>query len=185
MAAHIVFDTALGFFALSWSDAGLTRVALAQPTRPQAEHQTARWGTTSCDPDSAQLPAFVVDAMARIRLYATGADVDFTPLPLDLSGIDGFRRAIYRTALKLRQGETTTYGGLAEQAGFPTMARETGQALGRNPLPLVVPCHRIVAAGGKLGGFSAPGGVVTKQRLLAHEHAAFAPASPAQTAFDF
>lgn len=185
MAAHTVFDTALGFFALSWSDAGLTRVALAQPTRSQAEQLTARWGTTFYDRDSAALPAFVIDAMARIRLYATGADVDFTPLPLDFTGIDGFRCAIYRTALKLRQGETTTYGGLADQAGFPTMARETGQALGRNPLPLIVPCHRIVAAGGKIGGFSAPGGVVTKQRLLAHEHAAFAPASPAQATFDF
>ncbi len=100
-------------------------------------------------------------------------------------GVEPFRRAIYAAALKLGHGELVTYGELADRAGFPGMARETGTALGRNPVPLVVPCHRIVAAGGKIGGFSAPGGAVTKQRLLAHERARHASTGSAQASFAF
>lgn len=184
MTAHIIFETALGYFALAWSEAGLSHAALPQPDRAGAEQLAARWGSTPHDPASPDLPAFVTDAMERVRLYAAGESVDFTALPLDLSGMDAFRRAITAAALRLGHGQTTTYGGLAEDAGFPTMARETGQALGRNPLPLIVPCHRILAAGGKIGGFSAPGGTFTKQRLLAHEHAVFG-APTAQASFDF
>jgi methylated-DNA-[protein]-cysteine S-methyltransferase len=102
-----------------------------------------------------------------------------------LDGADLFRRAIYSAARKLGFGETTTYGGLADSAGHPGMARETGEALGRNPVPLIVPCHRILAAGGKIGGFSAPGGSSTKERLLALEGVQIGPPPPAQKAFAF
>ena len=129
-------------------------------------------------------PAFVDETVRLVRRYAEGDDVDFTVLPFDLDGVDPFSRAIYDAALTLAHGEVTTYGELSARAGFPGMARETGQALGRNPLPLVIPCHRILAAGGRIGGFSAPGGAATKARLLAHEGVRLAP-PPAQASFDF
>jgi methylated-DNA-[protein]-cysteine S-methyltransferase len=120
-----------------------------------------------------------------LRRYGAGEPVDFSGVPVDLDGVDPFRRAIYDTARGLRFGETTTYGGLAEAAGHPSKARETGEALGRNPVPLIVPCHRIHAAGGRIGGFSAPGGSATKERLLALEGVRLGPPPPAQQAFAF
>ncbi|MEO4001275.1 methylated-DNA--[protein]-cysteine S-methyltransferase [Mesorhizobium sp. CAU 1732] len=186
-SGHHVFETRLGFFALAWSGAGLTHVALPEATHEAAMRHVAKWGFTSGDGDGtgSPLPDFVAETVERITRYAQGEPVDLAAMPLDLSGIDGFRRAIYAAALKLGFGDVVTYGELAERAGFPKMARETGQALGRNPMPLVVPCHRIVAAGGKIGGFSAPGGAVTKERLLAHEGVRVGPPEPAQATFAF
>lgn len=188
----LVFPTALGYVALAWSPRGLTRLALPEPDPSRCERHAATWpeaqstqapGARDRLPDDA--PAFVREAIALACRYAEGETVDFTSLAIDLDGADAFDRAIYDAALKLRQGEITTYGELAGRAGFPGMARETGAALGRNPLPLVVPCHRIVAAGGRIGGFSAPGGARTKERLLAHEGVRLGPPPPAQASFAF
>lgn len=185
MTGCIVVETDLGFMALAWSDQGLTRLSLPEPTREGSARHMLKWAVTPVLGDEDGLPPFVADAVALVRRYASGETVDFRILTLDLDGVDLFRRAIYTAALRLAQGETTTYGELAEQAGFPKMARETGQALGRNPLPLVIPCHRILAAGGKIGGFSAPGGATTKERMLRHEGVALSPPSPAQASFSF
>lgn len=182
---HLVFETALGFVALAWSKAGLTRLVLPERSREAAARRMAQARTREV-PAGAALPAFVAEAAARIRRYAAGEAAEFGSLPLDLAGSEPFDRAIYAAALKLGFGEVTTYGALAEQAGFDKlMARETGAALGRNPLPLIVPCHRILAAGGKIGGFSAPGGALTKQRMLAHEGVRLGPPEPAQASFGF
>ena len=106
-------------------------------------------------------------------------------MPVDLSGVDDFRLAIYAAARKLQFGETTTYGELAVRAGHPGLARETGAALGSNPVPLVIPCHRILAAGGKIGGFSAPGGSATKEKMLKLEGVRVGPPAPPQQSFGF
>lgn len=185
MSGHLVFETVLGFVAVAWSETGLTRLALPEASREAAERHAAKWTGGKADATLDAAPAFVVEAVALVRRYAEGETVDFSALPLDLGGIDPFRRAVYAAALRLGQGEVATYGELADRAGFPKMARETGQALGRNPLPLVVPCHRILAAGGKIGGFSAPGGSATKERLLAHEGVRVGPPPPAQASFAF
>ena len=124
---------------------------------------------SSTAPRPSEPPPAVAAAIELIKRYAEGEEVDFSSVAVDLDGVDQFRRAIYQAARKLDFGETTTYGGLAEAAGHPGKARETGEALGRNPVPLIVPCHRILAAGGKIGGFSAPGGSATKEKLLALE----------------
>lgn len=179
----IVFETALGFMALGWSAVGMTRAALPEREESAALAHATRWSPGACLADPNNVPSFVAEASHLVTRYASGETVDFSTLPLDFAGIDPFRRAIYLAALRLRQGEVVTYGELAERAGFPRMARETGTALGRNPMPLLVPCHRIVAAGGRIGGFSAPGGVATKARLLAHE--GVRPEPPAQAAFTF
>ena len=185
MPGHLVFETALGFVALAWSDAGLTRLALPEETRAAAEDHARRWSDAGQAVAEADAPGFVAEAMALTRRYAGGETVDFTALPFDLDGVEPFRRAVYAAALRLAQGEVTTYGERAARAGFPTMARETGQALGRNPLPLVIPCHRILAAGNRIGGFSAPGGAATKLRLLAHEGVRLGQQNPAQASFGF
>jgi methylated-DNA-[protein]-cysteine S-methyltransferase len=98
-----------------------------------------------------------------------GECVDFSPLVLDLSGVGGFYRRIYEATRRLAWGETATYGELARRVGSPGAARAVGQAMGRNPIPLIVPCHRVLASGHGIGGFSAFGGAVTKTRLLALE----------------
>ena len=182
-----VFETALGFFSIGWSSAGITRCVLPEPSREAAKRRLAERGGVAAPlvDDETALPAPVRAAVEAIRAYAEGDTTGFGAVPLDLAGIDGFRLAIYAAARALGHGEVVTYGELAERAGYPGMAREAGTALGRNPIPLIVPCHRIIAAGGKLGGFSARGGANTKKRLLAHEHAAPPPANPDQCAFAF
>jgi methylated-DNA-[protein]-cysteine S-methyltransferase len=100
-----------------------------------------------------------------------GESADLSSVELDLEGVPAFERRVYQTARSVPAGATITYGELASRLGDARLAREVGQALARNPFPLVVPCHRVIAAGGKLGGFSARGGQRTKQRLLAIERA--------------
>jgi methylated-DNA-[protein]-cysteine S-methyltransferase len=185
MNGHLVFETELGFVAISWSEHGLRHLALPQAERSAAKASAERWRDAGPVVNEADAPPFAAEAIALIRAYAAGETVDFTALPLDLDGIDPFRRAIYAAALRLGHGETATYGELSTRAGFLDKARETGQALGRNPLPLVVPCHRVLAAGNRPGGFSAPGGVATKLRLLDHEQIRLGAHDPTQGAFPF
>jgi methylated-DNA-[protein]-cysteine S-methyltransferase len=116
-------------------------------------------------------PPDVEQAIERIRALLSGSAVDLASVPLDMSAVNPFERRVYDVARTIPPGQTLTYGQIAARLGDPLLARDVGQALGRNPFPIVVPCHRVLAAGGKLGGFSAPGGVATKQRLLAIEQA--------------
>jgi methylated-DNA-[protein]-cysteine S-methyltransferase len=181
---HIVFETALGFFGLAWSDAGLTRLCLPQKSREAVERRLLR--LDGLPPASeADRPRWVEELIASIRAYAAGETVDFSAVPVDLAGVDDFRRAIYETARKLAFGDTTTYGELAKRAGHAGLARETGAALGANPVPLVIPCHRILAAGGRIGGFSAPGGSAAKERMLGLEGVRVGPPPVAQASFGF
>ncbi|MDZ5698057.1 methylated-DNA--[protein]-cysteine S-methyltransferase [Chelativorans sp. M5D2P16] len=182
MPLHHVFETAFGFCGIAWSEDGLCRFVLPveAPATIEARLEKTLPGSRAATPTGA-----AAAAVAAAERYFQGAREDFSALPLDLSGTDPFRQAIYRAARRLGYGETTTYGALAAEAGFPKAARETGTALGRNPLPLIVPCHRIMAAGGRLGGFSAPGGTTTKRRMLALERAVPPDAEPAQASFGF
>jgi len=188
-AGHAVFETALGFMGIAWSEAGLTRLCLPQRNRDAVERRLLRHGgiveqAAKPEPQWPE-PQWVVELIASIKAYAAGEDVDFSGVPVDLAGVDDFRLAIYDAARKLAFGETATYGELARRAGHAGLARETGAALGANPVPLVIPCHRILAAGGKIGGFSAPGGSVTKEKMLAMEGVRVGPPPPAQVSFGF
>lgn len=185
----MLVETVLGTIGLAWSSKGLTRLQLPEPSaRATLARLTREHGDAiepvDCDATS-DLPAFVSAVAALLVRYTRGEKVDFSDVPVDLAKADPFRAAIYNAARGLGYGETTTYGGLAEAAGHLGMARETGVALGRNPVAIIVPCHRIVAAGGKLGGFSAPGGALTKQKLLAMESARPPPARSGQASFAF
>lgn len=183
MRSGHVFETSLGFVGLDWNERGLTRLVLPTPDRATAEKRLAGWGVRT-DAGDAPRPDFIDEAIRIISDYARGEAAELAAIPVDLGSLDAFDIAILQALRRLGHGEVVTYGELAERSGNPGMARETGAALGRNPVPLVVPCHRVVAAGGKLGGFSAPGGSRTKARLLAHEHARLA-ADGAQASFAF
>ncbi|MBX3581434.1 MAG: methylated-DNA--[protein]-cysteine S-methyltransferase [Rhizobiaceae bacterium] len=180
--SSLVFHTDLGFIGIAWSSKGLARLCLFQNDRGAIERLLERSGAAG---HRDALPMWVEALLHDIRAYAQGEKINFSEVPVDLAGVDDFRLAIYEAARKLAFGEVTTYGELAKRAGHPGLPRETGQALGANPVPLVVPCHRILAAGGKIGGFSAPGGSTTKERMLALEGVRVGPAPTPQQSFAF
>ncbi|WP_290737044.1 methylated-DNA--[protein]-cysteine S-methyltransferase [Amaricoccus sp.] len=157
------FDTALGRCAVAWSGHGLRRVLL--PDREGAvRRRLERMGAGPAPP-----PPDVAAAIAAIVAHVAGAPAEFGGVLLDEAGVEPFERRVYAALRRVPRGVTTTYGALAEAVGAPGAAREVGVAMGRNPWPIVVPCHRVLAAEGRLGGFSAPGGAETKRRLLALE----------------
>jgi O-6-methylguanine DNA methyltransferase len=154
------FSTPLGLCAIAWSDAGLTRFLLPDPERPA--------GTAA----ESSPPPWVDAIIARVRRHLGGDAQDFSDLRYDFARVPEFTAAVLRATLGIKAGRTATYGDLAAALGHsPAASRAVGSALGDNPWPLLIPCHRIVAAGGKMTGFSGPGGVATKVRLLALEGA--------------
>ncbi|RYE10343.1 MAG: methylated-DNA--[protein]-cysteine S-methyltransferase [Hyphomicrobiales bacterium] len=164
---YALVDTAIGLFGIGWTDSGLARVAL--PGRDR--EQTIEW--ISRDGAEADVPGVALaDLPERIRRYAEGARDEFADVPLDLSGVPAFHRQAYAELLKVGYGVTTTYGAIARTLGDVALSRAVGQAMGQNPIPLVIPCHRVLGADGKTGGFSSPGGVTAKMQMLALEHAA-------------
>jgi methylated-DNA-[protein]-cysteine S-methyltransferase len=163
---HCLFDTAQGTCGIAWSDRGITRMQLPERTRSRTE---GRLKERSDRHASSGPPSDVARMIANLTRYFEGEPVDFSPVVLDLERVGAFHRAIYDAARALAWGQTATYGDLARRVGSPGAARAVGQAMGMNPVPIIIPCHRVLAAGRKIGGFSAYGGAVTKQRLLALE----------------
>ena len=165
---HHVFDTAIGACGVAWNVRGLVAVQLPDASRAATERRLAARALSA---GAADPPPWINTLIADIRRFLAGEPVDFAKVAVDLSGLDPFRRRLYESMRSLAWGRTTTYGELARQLGSSDWeaAREVGEAMGRNPVPLVIPCHRVLAAGGKLGGFSAYGGTSTKAKLLALE----------------
>lgn len=182
-AGRHVFDTALGFMGIAWSARGVRRFMLPGHDRETTDRRLAAMAPAY--PATDDLPPAIAALVADVRRYAAGETVRFENVQLDLDGVDDFRLAIYGEARKLGFGETTTYGELASRAGHAGLARETGAAMGSNPIPLIVPCHRVLAAGNRIGGFSAPGGSRSKERMLALEGASVGPPPSPQQAFAF
>jgi methylated-DNA-[protein]-cysteine S-methyltransferase len=160
----VTFDTALGLFGLGWTERGLARVLLPDTTQKATIERLQRDGARPGTPTR-----MVMSVMDRIEDYAEGRMVDFSSVPLDLAGIPDFHRRAYGKLLLVPWGRTMTYGELARELGDVTLSRAVGQAMGANPMPLVIPCHRVLASNGKAGGFSAPGGTATKSKMLALE----------------
>ena len=157
---YCLFQTALGPFGIAWSDQGLSRLQLPEADRAATEKRL-RGSAISDEP-----PPWAEQVIAEIRRYLAGERVDFASIAIDLADVGEFRRAVYEAARAVGWGQTASYGELARRIGFPWGARAVGQALARNPVPLVVPCHRILTHDRRIGGFSAYGGTLTKQRLL-------------------
>lgn len=173
--AYAIFETSLGHAAVIWREAGIVGVHL-----PEADPGRTRSGLVRRHPDAApaEPPAAVAEAITGVQALLRGEAADLTGVALDLSGSPPFNRRVYDIARAIPPGKTLTYGEVAERLGDPLLARAVGQALGRNPCAIIVPCHRVLAAGGRTGGFSARGGVKTKLRLLEIEGALAADTLP-------
>ena len=163
-----LFETPIGRCAVVWGGRGLVRVHL--PEGRDADTR-ARLLRTSPEAREAPPPAGVQQAIDGIVALLRGETSDLSAVALDMDAIPPFHRRVYDVARTIPPGTTLSYGEIAARLAAPGAARAVGQALGRNPFPIVVPCHRVLAAGGRAGGFSAPGGLATKFRLLALEGA--------------
>ena len=154
------FDTALGRCGLVWSERGIVASLLpdASLQRLQRRHPTAR--------PVSDLPAHIAHAVEGIRALLAGEVRDLTDIQLDERGIPDFRRQVHALTRAIPPGQTRTYGEIAIALGQPGAARAVGRAEGDNPFPPIVPCHRVMGAGGEPTGFSAPGGVETKRKML-------------------
>ena len=163
-----IFDTAIGRCGIVWGERGIHAVQLPMAT----EHKTrGRLRQRHGDIAEAPPPAEVQHAIDGIVDLLAGKPNDLSEVVLDLEDVPEFNRGVYDIARTIPPGKTMTYGDIAKRLGGVELSRDVGQALGRNPCPIVVPCHRVLAAGGKPGGFSANGGVVTKLKMLAIEGA--------------
>ena len=163
-----LFPTAIGACAIAWSDRGVTSVWLPESSDHQTRARVARRFPQALESGP---PPFVAHAINGIVALLEGEPRDLTDVPLDLESAPEFHRRVYEVARTIKPGTTLSYGEVAERLGEPDTARAVGQALGRNPIPIIVPCHRVLAAHGATGGFSAPGGTATKLQLLAIEGA--------------
>ena len=164
---YTLFETAIGSVGLAWNGTGISAIQL-----PEATQAATRDRLASRSPDAdveAQPPAPVRNCIQRIRAHLDGRPQDLTALRLDAARLSPFTQRVYEALRRVPSGATVSYGELAKLAGSPGAARAIGRAMATNPFPIVVPCHRVMAAGGKAGGFSAFGGLVTKDRLLAIE----------------
>jgi methylated-DNA-[protein]-cysteine S-methyltransferase len=163
-----LFDTAIGTCGIAWGPRGLAGVQLpeADEIRTRARMLGRFPGATDAAP-----PPGVRRAIDGITALLRGDANDLSSVALDWDGVPAFHRRVYEIARHIPPGATLSYGEIAARLGNPATARDVGQALGRNPFPIVVPCHRVLEAGGRTGGFSAPGGVATKLRLLEIEGA--------------
>jgi methylated-DNA-[protein]-cysteine S-methyltransferase len=163
-----IFDTAIGRCGIVWGPRGINGVQL-----PMGDEQKTRTRIRQSRGDipEAAPTAEVQAAIDGIVELLAGKPNDLADIALDLDGVPEFNRGVYDIARRIPPGQTLTYGDIAKQLGGVELSRDVGQALGRNPCPIVVPCHRVLAAGGKPGGFSANGGVVTKLKMLEIEGA--------------
>ncbi|MDQ7249595.1 methylated-DNA--[protein]-cysteine S-methyltransferase [Dongia sedimenti] len=178
-----VFETEAGFCAIGWTEAGIARFQLPDATAAAAErNMLRRFPAARRDTPPPQVAAVI----AAAQRYFAGEIVDFSDIALDLDGQDDFFRRVYAALRAVGYGRTTTYGTLAKELGAgPEVARDVGQAMAKNPIPLIIPCHRVLAAGGKVGGFSAPGGADSKVKMLALEGVDLSPPPPAQQSLGF
>ena len=173
--AATLFDTAIGRCGIAWSERGIAGLQLPESAG------AARGALLSRFPDAVETapPPSVLAVIDAVTALLAGGDPPLGAVPLDWTGVGAFERAVYEATRAIPRGSTRSYGEIAAAVGDPGAARAVGQALGRNPVPVIVPCHRVLAADGRPGGFSAPGGVSTKLRMLAIEGA------PGNAEFDF
>jgi methylated-DNA-[protein]-cysteine S-methyltransferase len=167
MGQHLsLIDTEIGPLGIAWGDAGIARLCLPEADRAATE---ARLKRAAPEAEWAEPTPDVAPVVSALQDYAAGGEVDFAFATLDLDGVSPFNREVYDLTRHVGWGRTTSYGELARAVGTPGAARAVGRAMGENPVPIIIPCHRVLASGDKLGGFSAFGGTFAKERLLVLE----------------
>jgi len=176
--AFALFDTVIGRCGVAWGVSGLIGMQLPEATPGAA---WARLRKRFPEAVETPPPPAIEQIIERVLDLLAGGRDDLTDIPLDLTGVQAFNLRVYEIARAIAPGETSTYGQVARAMGEPGAARAVGKALGENPWPIVVPCHRVLAASGRMGGFSAEGGANTKAQLLTLERAR---TSAAPTLFD-
>jgi methylated-DNA-[protein]-cysteine S-methyltransferase len=164
---YTLFETAIGPCGLAWNGRGVVGFQLPEDDASRLRGRLARRFPGIVE---AEAPPDIRGVVADVTALLRGEARDLTAVRLDMGGVPDFDRRVYEVARGIPPGRVLTYGEIASRLGIDN-ARAIGQALGRNPFAIIVPCHRVVAAGGKLGGFSANGGATTKRRLLAIEGA--------------
>jgi methylated-DNA-[protein]-cysteine S-methyltransferase len=179
---HTLFDTALGRCGVAWGAQGVCAVQLPEPDDAATRRRLLKSaGPTEAFPESSEgleRPPAVADLIDGVQALLRGEPRDLVALPLDMARLTRFQQQVYALARAIPPGQTRTYGELALALGDTRLARAVGQALGHNPFAPVVPCHRVLAAGNRPGGFSASGGAATKLRMLAIEGAALGASLP-------
>ena len=165
---YVIFETKWGFLGLAGTESALYRTHLPGPEPEKIESRllknlpVARFDKT-----------FFKALQEQIAAYFEGSFLNFSPdIPIALDGFGGFSRKVLTACRSIKFGRTITYSGLAKKAGRPGASRAVGNILAKNTLPLIIPCHRVLRADGKMGGFSAPGGISVKKRMLALEQKA-------------
>ncbi len=159
---YVVFETKWGYFGLAGTESGLCRTYL-----PSSKPAALKSRLLKDFPQASIEPTFCQALQEQIVAYFEGVRVDFGPnVPLALDGVGDFARCVLAACRNVQFGQVITYRELARRSGRSAASRAVGGALAANPLPLVIPCHRIIRTDGKLGGFSAPGGIKLKQRML-------------------
>lgn len=162
---YTIFETRWGYFGFVADGCAICRTCLPVPARGQARRILWYHGD-----DAVREDGLMADLQERIKAYFEGETVDFSTDPaVDLSGRSDFDRAVWAVCRRIAPGRKLTYGQLADKIGKPNAARAVGGAMARNPIPLIIPCHRVLCSDGSLGGFSAPGGIAVKRRMLEHE----------------
>ena len=167
VSRYAMFETAIGTCAIAFTARGISMFGLPEANRAALAGRFDRHADRAPEP----LPAEVQRAVLAVVKHLGGELEDLARLPLDLGRMPDFDRRVYELALAIPPGRTRSYGELAADLGDPALSRAVGQSLGRNPVPLIIPCHRVVRAGGDAGGFSAAGGPALKLRLLKIEGA--------------
>jgi methylated-DNA-[protein]-cysteine S-methyltransferase len=174
-AGYCLFETPLGTCAIAWGKplepGGRPAVTLLQLPETTAATTEARVARLSRARKVSAPPPDIAEVMDRICKHLRGDVQDFRGVAVNLDGLDPFTHRVYELVREIPAGETRTYGDIARALDVPGAARAVGQSMGKNPVPLIIPCHRVMAAGGRTGGFSAPGGRDTKARLLSIEGA--------------
>ncbi len=180
---YCLFDTSFGRCGIGWGEKGISHFQLPSADS-DADDARLRELTGTAGPGTP--PPVIAKAIADLVAYFDGVAKDFSSFPVDLSSVEPFHARVLAAARKVGWGEISSYGALArEVADDVAVSRAVGQAMGRNPIPVIIPCHRILTADGRIGGFSAPGGTITKTRLLELEGALRKTPTLAQTSFDF
>ena len=169
MRGFALFETSIGMCALAWGPQGLLGVQL--PADDGEPATRSRMKQRFADLDEGPPNEMAQRAIAAIQGLLQGVHDDLTHIELDMRGVSAFHQRVYAIARRIPPGRTRTYGEIAQELGDKTLSRAVGQAMGHNPFAPVVPCHRVLAAGNKPGGFSAGGGALTKLRMLAIEDA--------------
>ena len=173
--AFALFETPIGSCGIAWNAKGIAGFQLPSATADVTRSRLERRWTDAVESTP---PPGVQRVIERVLALLAGEAIDLSDIPVDLADAPEFHRKVYELARTIPPGRTMTYGEIARRLGVPHEAREVGQALGRNPIAIIVPCHRVLGADGKMGGFSASGGVATKRRILEIEGAAALSAGP-------